>query len=123
LLLFLDPEIHKHWYEQSLVSLKTNIQTKGVHFKQQRLHTSSVFWKMLSSIVDFSTHRSFAVISHSTSALHLRFFPKTQEQRCQILDVKNSHKTPMEGVTETKFGAEMKGWTIQRLPHPGASIP
>jgi hypothetical protein len=26
---------------------------------------------------------------------------------------------PMEGVTETKFGAETKGWTIQRLPHPG----
>jgi hypothetical protein len=25
----------------------------------------------------------------------------------------------MEGVTETKFGAKMKGWTIQRLPHPG----
>jgi hypothetical protein len=25
----------------------------------------------------------------------------------------------MEGVKETKFGAEMKGWTIQRLPHPG----
>jgi hypothetical protein len=24
----------------------------------------------------------------------------------------------MEGVTETKFGAETKGWTIQRLPHP-----
>jgi hypothetical protein len=22
------------------------------------------------------------------------------------------NKTPMEGVTETKFGAEMKGWTI-----------
>ena len=29
------------------------------------------------------------------------------------------NKTPMEGVTETKFGAKMKGWTIQRLPHPG----
>jgi hypothetical protein len=29
------------------------------------------------------------------------------------------NKTPMEGVTETKFGAEMKGWTIQRLPHLG----
>jgi hypothetical protein len=28
-------------------------------------------------------------------------------------------KIPMEGVTETKFGAEMKGWTIQRPPHPG----
>jgi hypothetical protein len=25
----------------------------------------------------------------------------------------------MEGVKETKFGAEMKGWTILRLPHPG----
>ena len=29
------------------------------------------------------------------------------------------NKIPMEGVTETKFGAETKGWTIQRLPHPG----
>jgi hypothetical protein len=28
------------------------------------------------------------------------------------------NKTPMEGFTETKFGAKMKGWTIQRLPHP-----
>jgi hypothetical protein len=24
----------------------------------------------------------------------------------------------MEGITETKFGAETEGWTIQRLPHP-----
>jgi hypothetical protein len=29
------------------------------------------------------------------------------------------NKIPMEGVTETKFGAKMKGWTIQRLPRPG----
>ena len=28
-------------------------------------------------------------------------------------------KIPMKGVTETKFEANMKGWTIQRLPHPG----
>jgi hypothetical protein len=28
------------------------------------------------------------------------------------------NKIPMKGVTEeTKFGAKMKGWTIQRLPH------
>jgi hypothetical protein len=27
--------------------------------------------------------------------------------------------TPMEGVAETKFGAEMKGWTVSRLPYPG----
>jgi hypothetical protein len=25
----------------------------------------------------------------------------------------------MSGVTETKFGAETKGWTIYRLPDPG----
>jgi hypothetical protein len=25
----------------------------------------------------------------------------------------------MEGVAKTKFGAKMKGWTNQRLPHPG----
>jgi hypothetical protein len=29
------------------------------------------------------------------------------------------NKIPMEGVTETKCGAEMEGKTIQRLPHPG----
>jgi hypothetical protein len=29
------------------------------------------------------------------------------------------NKTPMEGVTKTKFGTDMKGWTIQTLPHPG----
>jgi hypothetical protein len=25
----------------------------------------------------------------------------------------------MKGVTETKFGAKTKGWTIQSLTHPG----
>jgi hypothetical protein len=29
------------------------------------------------------------------------------------------NKIPMEGVTETKFGAEPEGSTIQRLPHLG----
>jgi hypothetical protein len=29
------------------------------------------------------------------------------------------NKIPMEGVTETKFRAKKKGWTIQKLPHPG----
>jgi hypothetical protein len=28
------------------------------------------------------------------------------------------NKIPMKGVAETKFGAKMKGWNIQRLPHP-----
>jgi hypothetical protein len=29
------------------------------------------------------------------------------------------NKITMEGVTETKFGAEIEGKTIQRLLHPG----
>jgi hypothetical protein len=29
-------------------------------------------------------------------------------------------KIPMKGVAETTFGAEMKGWTIQKLLHPGS---
>jgi hypothetical protein len=29
------------------------------------------------------------------------------------------NKISMEGDAETKFTAKMKGWTIQRLPHPG----
>jgi hypothetical protein len=29
------------------------------------------------------------------------------------------NKIPMEGVTETKFGAEPEGMTIQRLPYLG----
>jgi hypothetical protein len=33
--------------------------------------------------------------------------------------LRRGNKTPMEGVTETKFGAEPKGMTIQRLPHLG----
>jgi hypothetical protein len=33
--------------------------------------------------------------------------------------LRRGNKIPMEGVTETKFGAKMEGRTIQRLPHPG----
>ena len=32
-----------------------------------------------------------------------------------LLRIEN--KIPMEGVTETKYGAEIEGMTIQRLPH------
>jgi hypothetical protein len=33
--------------------------------------------------------------------------------------LRKGNKMPMKGVTETKFGAKMKGWTIQRLSHLG----
>jgi hypothetical protein len=32
------------------------------------------------------------------------------------------NKIHMEGVTETKFGAEMEGKTIQSLPHQGIHL-
>jgi hypothetical protein len=32
------------------------------------------------------------------------------------------NKIPMEGVTEVKFGAEMEGRTIQRLPYLGIHV-
>jgi hypothetical protein len=37
---------------------------------------------------------------------------------CPFLELGKKKKTPMEGVTETKFGAETKEWTIKRLPYP-----
>jgi hypothetical protein len=39
-------------------------------------------------------------------------------QRLRIL-LRSGNKIPMEGVTETRFGAETEGMTIQRLPHLG----
>ena len=38
-------------------------------------------------------------------------------QRNSIKKKGGGDKIPMEGVIETKFGAETEGWTIQRLPH------
>ena len=36
-----------------------------------------------------------------------------------LLLLRIGNKTPMEGVTETKFRAEMEGKTIQTQPHTG----
>ena len=44
---------------------------------------------------------------------------KNEDQSVDTLPLRIWNKTPMEGVTETKFGAATQGWTIQRLPHPG----
>jgi hypothetical protein len=44
---------------------------------------------------------------------------KIKKKDDQCLDtsflLKIGNKIPMEGVTETKFGAKMKGWTIQKM--------
>jgi hypothetical protein len=45
---------------------------------------------------------------------------KNEDQNVDTLPfLEMGNKTPMEGVAESKFGAEMKGWTIWRLPYPG----
>jgi hypothetical protein len=48
---------------------------------------------------------------------------KIKKKEDQSLDTsflpRIGNKIPMEGVTEIKFGAKAKGWTIQRLPHLG----
>jgi hypothetical protein len=48
---------------------------------------------------------------------------KLKKKKDQSVDTSSllriGNKIPIEGVTETKFGAEREGRTIQRLPHPG----
>jgi hypothetical protein len=45
---------------------------------------------------------------------------KTEDQSVNTLFLLiMQNKIPMEGFTETKFGTEMEGRTIQRLSHPG----
>jgi hypothetical protein len=48
---------------------------------------------------------------------------KLKKKKDQSVDTSSllriGNKIPMEEVTETKFGDEMEGRTIQRLPHPG----
>jgi hypothetical protein len=47
-------------------------------------------------------------------------FKKKEDQSVDTsLFLRMGNKITMEGVTETKFGAEMKGRTTQRLPHLG----
>jgi hypothetical protein len=48
---------------------------------------------------------------------------KLKKKEDQIMDglslLRMGNKIPMEGVAETKFGAETEGRSIQRLPHLG----
>jgi hypothetical protein len=48
---------------------------------------------------------------------------KLKKNKDQSVDtsflLKMGNKITMEGVTETKFGADVEGRTIQRLLHPG----
>ena len=48
---------------------------------------------------------------------------KKEDQSVDTLFLlRRGYKTPMEGVTETKCGAETEGMIIQRLPHLGIHL-
>jgi hypothetical protein len=47
----------------------------------------------------------------------MKFKKKEDQSVDTVLLLKRGNKIPMEGVTETKCGAETAGMTIQRLPH------
>jgi hypothetical protein len=59
------------------------------------------------------------------SSMSLRVVPKHKKIKKEDQRVDTSflprirNKISAEGVAETKFGAKMKGWTSQRLPHLG----
>jgi hypothetical protein len=51
-------------------------------------------------------------------AKHMKLKKEDQSVDTSLL-LRMGNKIPMEGVTETKFGAETEEKTIQRLPHQG----
>jgi hypothetical protein len=67
----------------------------------------------------------FANLDNKKCHLKIQFAKhmKRKKKEDQSVDtsflLRMGNKIPMEGVTETKFGAEMERRTIQRLPHPG----
>jgi hypothetical protein len=53
-------------------------------------------------------------------AKHMKLKKKKEDQSVDtLLILRKGNKIPVEGVTETKFGADTEGKTIQRLPHLG----
>jgi hypothetical protein len=49
---------------------------------------------------------------------HMKLKKKEDQSVDTLLLLRMGNKIPIEGVTETKFGAKMEGKIIQRLPHP-----
>ena len=58
-------------------------------------------------------------ISKIQFAKHMKQKKKEEQSVYTLLLLIMGNKIPMEGVTETKFGAKMEGKVIQRLPHLG----
>jgi hypothetical protein len=55
-------------------------------------------------------------------AKHMKLKKKKDQSMGTSFLLRMGNKIPMEGVTETKFGAETERRTIQRLPYPGIHL-
>jgi hypothetical protein len=77
----------------------------------------------LASLLGALTDKWILAQKHRTPKIQFAKHKKIKKREDQWVDtslfLRVGNKIPMKGVTETKFGAKMKGWTIQRLPHQG----
>jgi hypothetical protein len=75
-----------------------------------------------------NTHDMHSLIAQKFKIPKIRFakhvkHKKNEDQRVDTsFLLRKGTKIPMEGVTETKFGAERKARTVQRLPHLGIHL-
>jgi hypothetical protein len=64
-------------------------------------------------ISEFEASLVYIVSSRTARAIQRNPVLKNEDQSVDTLPfLRNGNKTPIEGVTETKFGAVTKGWTI-----------
>jgi hypothetical protein len=71
------------------------------------------------SAIRYSSVENSLFSSVPQFAKHMKLKKKEGQSVDTSFLLRMGKKVPMEGVTETKFGAKMKGWTIQRLSHLG----
>jgi hypothetical protein len=62
---------------------------------------------------------STSIMRYIQFAKHMKLKKKEDQSVDTLFLLRMRNKIHMEGITETKFGAETEGRTIQRLPHLG----
>ena len=74
-------------------------------------------------LIELTQSQKILAQEHRTPKIQFAKHKKIKKREGQWVDtsffLRIGSKIPMKGVTETMFEAKMKGWTIQRLPHPG----
>jgi hypothetical protein len=59
------------------------------------------------------------ILAQKQFAKHMKFKKKEDQSVDTSFLLRMGNKIPIEGVIETKYGAEVEGRTIQRLSHQG----